>query len=233
MVKYPNQAFILAAGFGTRMRPLTNDCPKPLLPVNGKPILRHTLDKLEQAPIEKVVINGHYLKSQMSQFVEDYTGDLIVLFSEEEEALETGGGVVRAGQFLDLKQDLFCVLGDSLWEGENIFTHLVENWQPEKMDFLLSLFPIDRMLNPTKKGDFQRAKNGALSWGDDVPYMYMGVCLIKGGIFEGLEERSFSMKDLWQKSMDDGRLFGVEYPGQWYHLSTPRDIKMVEDACDR
>ena len=233
MAKFPDQAFILAAGFGTRMRPLTDNCPKPLLPVKGKPIVHHTLDKMEQAPIRQVVMNGHYLKDQVESFVQNYSGQIDLHFSHEEEILDTGGGVVKAGQQLDLDKDLFCVLGDSLWQGDDIFKHLSDHFDATKMDFLLALFPVNKMINPPEKGDFHQTEEGRLSWDGDKPYMYMGVCLVAGGIFADQPMKNFSMKDLWNTSMDAGRLYGLEYPSNWYHLSTPKDIEMFESLDDQ
>src|SRR5450631_1777000 len=92
----PSKAMVLAAGLGLRMRPLTEHMPKPLIPVAGRPLLDHVLDKLAGAGVAEAVVNVHYLPDQIIDHVASRSLPRVIISDERDEVLGTGGGVVRA-----------------------------------------------------------------------------------------------------------------------------------------
>ena len=109
----PKKAFVLAAGMGERMRPLTNNCPKPLLVIDGKTMLDRALDDLMEAGVEEVVVNTYYLGQMITDHLKNRKHPRITL-SHETELLDTGGGVKKAIQFFG-DEPFYVLNADVLW----------------------------------------------------------------------------------------------------------------------
>ncbi len=159
------RAMVMAAGKGLRMRPLTNDRPKPLVTVAGKPLIDHTLDRLVAAKVEMAVINLHY-KSEMLREHLARRRDIEIRFSSEEEALlDTGGGVVKALAHFD-DEPFFILNSDSIWvEGYNAaLAAMNQAWDAEQMDGLLLLASMTTALGYEGwRGDFRLSPTGHVS----------------------------------------------------------------------
>ena len=153
----PDHAFILAAGKGTRLRPYTDDTPKPMVCVNDRPILDYTLEKLKSAGVKHVTINTNYLGDRIKNYTDTYQG-LDITLSPEDKHLETGGGVKYALHTMKEKP-FYLINGDALWseregESETTLDRLAQAWDPSKMDILLLLQPIDKMSLTGGVGDY-------------------------------------------------------------------------------
>ena len=156
----PKTAMILAAGLGTRMRPLTNTCPKPLLPVAGRPMIDLVLDHAAEVGVRRAVVNLHYLGAMIRAHLAGRTAPEILFSEEQPVILETGGGIVRALPLLGAAP-FYTVNSDAVWAGPNPLAVLAAAWDPGRMDALLLLVPRERARGYTRPGDFFLAAEGA------------------------------------------------------------------------
>ncbi|MCB1562635.1 MAG: nucleotidyltransferase family protein [Alphaproteobacteria bacterium] len=231
----PSQAFVLAAGLGTRMRPLTDERPKPLVELAGRSLLERTLDHLEAACISDVVINTHYKADQIETRLKERTAPQISL-SFEPELLETGGGIKKA--LPHFNGDFFVLGGDGFWEDRpdaengNALHALAQSWRPEEMDILMLLQPVERMALTQGIGDYHLDAQGRAVRAHDKSgaYMFTGMRINKPDIFNNTPEGPFSYLDLMDEAQRKGRLYGLVYRGDWHHISTPEDVERVQAA---
>jgi N-acetyl-alpha-D-muramate 1-phosphate uridylyltransferase len=225
-------AMVMAAGLGTRMRPLTLDRPKPLITVGGRTLLDHALDELPPAGIGTVVVNVHYLPEQIEAHA-DQRQDLTIHISDERsQLLDTGGGIRKA---LPLLGDSFAVLNsDNVWihNGVPALAQLIPNWDPERMDSLLLLAPRSEAVGYTRAGDFDLDSDGRLSWreGDTAPFVYASMYITRADIFAALPDGPVSTLEAWRGSIQKGRIFGQVFDGLWCDIGTPQAIALTEAA---
>jgi N-acetyl-alpha-D-muramate 1-phosphate uridylyltransferase len=227
MADMPKKAFVLAAGRGERMRPLTDNCPKPLLYVGGRTMLDRTLDALEEAGVEEVVVNLHYLPQMIEEHLKSRKSPKIT-FSHEDELLETGGGVKKALAFFG-NEPFFVLNADVVWTdgvSGSTLKGMAAKWDPAKMDILFLLHPTAGLPSYNGKGDYY------LPEGSDIPqfrercekpanYIFAGPRICKPSIFAGSPEGSFSFLELFHKVEAAGRLRAYRHDGDWYHVGTP------------
>lgn len=221
-------AMILAAGLGQRMRPLTNTLPKPLIPVAGKSMLERTFAHLKESGISKVVVNTHYLAPLIEEVIKAHYPETLI--SHEEILLETGGGIKKALPLLG--EDAFFTLnGDSVWSHSQSLPAMERAWNEDHMDALLLLIPREKAHGYEGRGDFFISPEGRLTrLGEALssPYVYIGVQLTHPRLFQDGPDGSFSLNLLWNKALEKGRLYGLVHQGDWFHISTPEDLKMYE-----
>ncbi len=227
------KAMVLAAGLGERMRPITDSLPKPLVPVQGRAMLDTILDRLEAAGIEEVVINTHYL----GQMIQDHLaarGTPRIVFSPEDDLLETGGGIKKALPLLG-EDAFFALNGDVCWlDGQTAaLRRLAAAWDPEKMDALLLLHPTALLLAYEGVGDYVMAPDGRLRRRREreiAPFIFAGIQILHPRLFAGAPEGPFSLNRLYDKAQEAERLWGIRHDGEWYHVGTPESLREVEDA---
>lgn len=226
----PDSAMVLAAGQGTRLAPLTDTTPKPLLRVGGAAILDRILDKLLAVGVRQAVVNAHHLPDQIEDHLADRAEPAITVLRENT-ALDTGGGVRNALPVLG-NQPFFVINGDSVWlDGlRDSLDRFAEVWDGEAMDILLMLYPFARVLGWHGYGDYAMDPLGRLarrSEGRVAPYAYMGVSIIHPRVFADLREDGFSLNLLYDRAEEAGRLYGALHDGLWYHISTPPDLEQA------
>lgn len=226
-------AMVLAAGMGKRMRPLTATQPKPMVRVAGKPLIDHALDRLAEAGIARAVVNVHYLADNLEAHLRERQSPEIVLSDEREQLLETGGGLIKAEALLP--DPFFCLNSDNIWlEGpRDCFSDLSDHWDPGRMDALLLLVPHKGAHNFRGAGDFHMDGAGRVSRrkeGRVAPYIFTGIQLIAKRLLRDAPEGSFSTNLLWSRAMEEDRLFGLPFTGQWFEVGTPGAIKPTEAA---
>ncbi len=224
-------AMVLAAGFGKRMRPLTDTTPKPLVPVLGKPMLDTILDKLKASGFDRIVVNAFYLKDQIRDFLEN-KDDSALIYSEENSILETGGGVTFALPKLGDKP-FVVVNGDVCWLDavEPALQRLVDHWDADKMDALLLLQPTSRAVGYEGSGDFTMNSDGCLArrgGSDNAPFVYAGIQILHPKLFQDVPDGAFSLNYVFDKALAKGRLCGLEHDGEWFHVGTPEGLEEVE-----
>ena len=226
-------AMVLAAGMGKRMRPLTATQPKPMVRVAGKPLIDHTLDRLAEAGIAKAVVNVHYLPDSLEAHVLERAQPQVTISDERDALLETGGGLVRAQELLP--DPFFCLNSDNIWlDGpRDCFADLSQAWDADRMDALLLLVPHKGAHNFRGLGDFHLDGEGRVSRRADrrvAPFVFTGIQLIAKRLLRDAPEGKFSTNVLWSRAIEEGRLFGTAFTGQWFEVGTPDAIKPTEAA---
>lgn len=230
----PTQAMVLAAGFGTRMRPLTDRMPKPLVPVAGRPLLDHVLDKLAEAGVTDAVVNVHYLPDQIIDHTAARTTPRITISDERDAVLGTGGGVVKALPHLG-DAPFYHLNADTLWidGAQPNLTRLADAFDPARMDILLLMAPTAGSIGYSGNGDYAMLPDGALRRRKErevVPFVYAGVAILSPAIFADAPSGEFALTKLFDRAGEQGRLFGLRLDGLWMHVGTPDAVRAAEQA---
>jgi MurNAc alpha-1-phosphate uridylyltransferase len=226
-------AMVLSAGYGNRMRPLTDTTPKPLVPLGGRPLLDHVLDRIDAAGLTETVINVHYLPEQIEAPLARRTYPHITISDEREMLLETGGAVQKALPLLG-DAPFFVHNSDSVWieRNGNTLTKMMAAWNAEKMDSLLLLAPAASSVGYSGRGDYALDEDGKVCRrkGDDAPvaFVFAGVSINHPRIFAGGKVEPFSMVRLWDKAQSEGRLSAICLEGVWMHVGTPEALADAE-----
>lgn len=231
MIK-PDKAFILAAGKGTRLRPVTDSIPKPMVDIAGKSIIKRTLEKLADESVGTVVVNLHYLSDTLQKHLTDIKSPHIV-FSHESDLLETGGGLKNAIHHFNAAP-FFIINGDALWDDGadgTALSSLSAAWDDDQMDLLLLLQPTKSMDVAAAVGDYHLNADGSARRSRDKTgdYMFTGLRIAHPRLFENTPDGPFSFLDLMDRAEQSGRLFAIPHTGNWYHISTPEDLKFVNE----
>lgn len=227
-------AMILSAGLGKRMRPLTATRPKPLVRVAGKALIDHCLDKLVEAGVARAVVNVHYLADQLEAHLAARAVPDIAVSDESEALLETGGGLVKAMPLID-RDTFFCLNSDNIWlDGpRNAFAALSDAWDEDRMDALLLLVSHAQAYNYTGMGDFyldQEGHVGRRKPGRVAPFIFSGIQIVSRRLLRDAPEGAFSTGLLWNRAIEEGRLFGLSHTGLWYEVGAPEMIGPTEAA---
>ena len=231
-------AMVLAAGFGERMRPLTLRMPKPLVPLAGRPLLDHVLDRLAAAGVTTAVVNVHYLPEQLEAHLASRKGKPPETLVSDERGvlLDTGGGAKKALPLLG-RGPFFIHNADSVWsEGATpALTRMLRKWNPATMDCLLLLAPTATSIGYAAKGDFSMAPDGRLArrGNEVVPFAFAGVSLCDERLFKDAPEGRFSLNLLWDRALAKGKLYGVRLDGRWMHVGTPDALAEAETLFER
>ncbi len=230
-------AFILAAGHGSRLRPHTNDKPKPMVALNGKPIIDYTIDKIKQFGIHNITINLYYLGDVIKKYFAS-PQDINITYSQENELLDTGGGVKKALHNMQGKP-FFLINGDAFWQdrtsSSSALEQLAKAWDPEKMDILLLLQPVDTMQLTQGVGDYNIQHNCQITRTADKSgsHMFTGIRIVHPRVFENTPDDAFSFLECMDQVQEEGTLYGISYDGQWHHISTPEDLSRVNQALSQ
>lgn len=213
---------IFAAGFGTRMGTLTKDRPKPLIEVAGRPLIDHTLKLAQDAACDPIVVNLHYKRQMLHRHL---TRHPVRTIDEIPDILETGGGLRNALPVLG-KQPVFTLNTDAIWAGPNPLELLRAAWDPEEMDALLVCITPARAFGHQGAGDFAADARGCLRRGTEL--IYGGAQILKTDRLSKIDERSFSLNQIWDLMLSERRVFGLTYPGKWCDVGHPQSIKIAE-----
>jgi len=224
------KAMVLAAGYGTRLKPLTDRLPKPLVPVAGKPMIQYALDRLQAYGIEEVVINVSHLKEQLTPWLAGCK-NLTVKLSEEAEPLETGGGLKKALPLLG-HEPVFTINSDIIWtdEDQSALDRLARHWEDAKMDFLLLAQSKARAVGYDKGEDhlFVKREN-TIEWNtQEAPYIIAGIGIFHPRVLRDAPDGKFSVKVLWRQALAQNRLFCLPHHGRWFQTGTLADIRKAE-----
>jgi N-acetyl-alpha-D-muramate 1-phosphate uridylyltransferase len=230
----PRSAMVLAAGMGTRMRPLTDNMPKPLVQVAGKALLDHVLDRLSEAGVERVVVNVHHFAEQMIRHLASRTRPQIVLSDERGLLLGTGGGVVKALPELG-DAPFYHLNADTIWiDGvKPNLVALAETFDAKTMDALLLLAPTAGSIGYAGRGDFAMGPDGRLRARGErevAPFVYAGAAILSPMLFVDAPQGKFSLAALFDRAAAAGRLSGLRLEGLWMHVGTPDAIAVAEAA---
>jgi len=231
----PRTALVMAAGLGTRMRPLTATRPKPLIEVAGKPLIGHVLDRLRAAGVDRIVVNVHYLADVLEAHLDAHSDGFDVTLSDERALLlETGGGLVQAAPMI--RDDPFLVVNsDNLWvDGPcDTLRLLASHWRDGEMDALLLLVPQARASNNPGAGDFHMDAAGRLrrrGLSRVAPFVYTGIQIVAKRLLRDAPAGAFSTNLLWDRAIAEGRCFGAVHQGLWFDVGSPSAIAATEAA---
>jgi N-acetyl-alpha-D-muramate 1-phosphate uridylyltransferase len=232
-------AMVLAAGFGERMRPLTLRMPKPLVPLAGKTLIDHVLDRLAASGVKTAIVNVHYLPEQLEAHLAGrHGGQPEILVSDERGVLlDTGGGTKKALPLLGAGP-FFIHNADSVWSeaATPALARMLRLWDPAAMDCLLLLAPVTTSIGYHAKGDFSMSPDGRLTRRKNrtpVPFAFAGVSLCDARLFEDAPDGAFSLNLLWDRALGSGRLYGMRLDGRWMHVGTPEALAQAETSFER
>ena len=217
---------VLSAGLGTRLRPITDTIPKPLVEINGRSLIDHALDRLTSAGVEHVVVNVHYKAAMIAQHLARRDHPQIE-FSEEAELLDTGGGVARARALLG--EAFFVVNSDVFWlDGKELaLLRLASAFDPASMDAVLLLQRTATAVGYEGSGDYFLDSSGKprrRREAEAVPYLFAGIQLLHRRLFDKVPGPIFSLVRLFDLAEGAGRLGAIVHDGEWYHVGTPQGL---------
>jgi len=230
-------AMVFAAGLGTRMRPLTDSLPKPLIEVASKPLIDHMLDRLEEAGIETAIVNVHYLADQIESRLAGRSRPKLVFSDERTLLLDQGGGIKKALPQLGSTPFVMCNT-DSIWiEGpRSNLRRLIAGFDPVRMDVLLLVASATSSIGVDWPGDFTMLPDGRLLKREErrvAPFVYAGVGIIKPELFAGVGPDVFKLAPFFFAAAERGRLFGQRLDGTWLHVGTPQVLPEAELSIAR
>ncbi len=223
----PTTAMVLAAGLGTRMRPLTDDRPKALVEVGGRALIDHMLDRLAAAGVTRAVVNVHAFADRLEAHLAARAGTpAIVIADERAQLLETGGGLKAARALLG-GAPIFTANIDAVWieHGAPALQHLGEAFDPARMEACLLVTRTQDALGLDGPGDFFMEGDGRLRFrgeASSAPYAYCGVQVFKPALAADEPDAVFSTARIWRRLAAEGRLHGVALQGQWMHVGDPQ-----------
>ncbi len=232
MTILPHTAMLLAAGFGQRMRPLTETTAKPLLPVADIALIDRHLDMLAAAGVRRAIVNVHWQADKVEAHLANYEAMDIIISDERDVLLETGGALAKARPLLG-DEPVFVVNTDAIWGPGNPepLTRLAQNFTPDHMDELLLLADTRRCIGYHGRGDFNKNPAGELQRriGDDVTnWAYAGVRILKPGLYDNQEIAPFSANRIWDQLLQDRRLYGIPLDHFWLHVGDPTALRDAE-----
>lgn len=222
----PKTAMVLAAGIGSRMRPLTDDRPKALVEVAGKALIDHVLDRLAEAGVRTAVVNVHHFADRMEAHLAGRTSPRILISDERSGLLDSGGGIAKALPLLG-DDPIFVANIDNIWiEGARpALQTLIDAWDPERMDICILLAPRDRSIGFERPEGFLRDAEGRLTHSNSPdplpPYNNIGIQILKPSLLAGHADPAFSIVPIWKRLSAEGRLHGAVMEGFDMHVSDP------------
>ena len=234
-----NEAMIFAAGFGKRMRPLTKEVPKPLLKVNGKPMIFYIIEDLINLNFKNIVINTHHLSDEFHDELKPYASTVKIIF--EKEILDTGGGFLNAlknNYFYNLKNPKVLINGDVFWKKRKYspIENVLSNWKEEKMDLLLCLIKKKKFFGYKGKGDFNleepKKKISRLNLEQRHDFVFSGLQLVKPKLLEKKRKKKFSMREIFFSNINN-KIYGMRNINEWYHISEPNDLKNLNNKLQK
>jgi MurNAc alpha-1-phosphate uridylyltransferase len=214
------KAMILSAGYGKRLHPLTNSCPKPLLKINGETLLSNTFNFLIKFGVTEAVVNVHYLSEKIVEYISKNKFNLsITIINEKEKILDTGGGILNAIEHFSNKP--FLVINpDTIWN-----THYIKELKMLEKEFLIKKQKCS-MLVVSKKKSFDKNFKGDFDLNNNLinkkklNYIYTGLQIIKPEVFSNIDDKVFSINSIWNKLIKNNELNGMISNINFLHVST-------------
>jgi N-acetyl-alpha-D-muramate 1-phosphate uridylyltransferase len=233
----PKTAMVFAAGLGTRMRPITDTLPKPLVKIRGRALIDYCLDRLAENGVERAIVNVHWLADQIESHLAARRAPKILISDERSQLLDQGGGLKRALPMIGVDPFLICNT-DAFWiEGpRSNLARLAQAFDPESMDILLLVASSAGAVGVDWPGDFVMAHDGRLQPREPrhvAPFVYTGFGVVKPQLFESETADIFRLAPFFHAAAAKGRLYGVRLDGLWVHVGRPESISEAEIAVDR
>lgn len=233
-------AMVLAAGLGTRLRPLTDTLPKPLVAVGGRPMIDYVLDLLEASGITTAVVNVHHLADLMQAHLASRPSPRILISDERSELLNSGGGLARGLKLLP-EGPVLVMNADLFWIGEPAGTpanlkRLMDLFDPATMDMAMLCVRLEDTTGHNGTTDFSLADDGRLVRirdRQDNPVVYAGALVLNSTLLDDAPEGAFNLNIYFDRAIAAGRLFGLVLEGHWITVGTPDALGDAEDVLRR
>ncbi|MGF1551192.1 MAG: nucleotidyltransferase family protein [Paracoccaceae bacterium] len=234
----PEAAMVLAAGLGTRMRPLTDRVPKAMVEVGGQSLIHRALDRVAAAGAPRAVVNLHHFADALEAHIAARRAPAVVFSDERARLLDTGGGVAHALPLLG-EAPFLALNADAVFAGPEPLTLLAETWRrmADDMLALMLLVPRERAWAYTRPGDFFLDADGGVparrGGAGHAPYVFTGAQVLSPAVFDPAERvggEAFSLNPVWDRLIAARRLRAVIYPGAWVDVGTPAGIAEAEAA---
>ena len=228
----PYKAMVLAAGLGTRLKPVTDTLPKALVQVDNRALIDHALDRLEAVGVGEVVVNTHYLAEQLQAHLSGRKLPVLQI-SHEDDLLDTGGGIAKALPLLG-DDPFLAVNADAFWLNGpyDALQRMAHTWDDDTMDGLLLLHSTVEAYGYTGLGDFcAPLGDGVLTRrleGEVSPWLFTGIQMLHPRLFKTAPDGAFSLNLLYDRAIESGRLLGVVHDGEWFHVGTPQGLEEAE-----
>lgn len=226
---------VLAAGLGTRMRPYTDDLPKPLIKVAGKPLIDWTLDRFAAAGVRRAVVNVHYRADQMEAHLAGRRRPKVLISDERALLLETGGGLKKARALLGAAP-VYCSNTDAILvdDGVEPCAALATAWRDDETDVLLLLVPAGKASGYDGAGDFE-LDGDTPRWraGAAAPFVFTGLQILRPSLLDDAPDGPFSTRLLWDKATAAGRMRAIVHDGPWMHVGDPAGLALAEAFFDK
>ncbi len=228
-------AMVLAAGLGTRLRPVTDTMPKPLVPIAGKPMIDYGLDALAEAGVRRAVVNVHHFADQMRAHLTGRTVPEIILSDETDRLMNSGGGLAKGLKLLG-RDPVLVMNADLFWIGEKQgrktnLQRLAEGFDPEAMDMLMLCVKLEDTTGHNGKKDFSLDAEGRLTRyeeGGGTPVVYAGALALMPALLDDAPDDAFNLNIYFDRAIAKGRLHGILLEGHWITVGTPEAIGAAE-----
>ncbi|WP_313195289.1 nucleotidyltransferase family protein [Shinella zoogloeoides] len=228
-------AMVLAAGLGTRLRPITDTMPKPLVPIAGKPMIDYGLDALAEAGVKRAVVNVHHFADQMTAHLASRTVPEIILSDETDRLMNSGGGLAKGLKLLG-REPVLVMNADLFWIGEKPgqktnLQRLAESFDPETMDILMLCVKLEDTTGHNGKKDFSLDMEGRLTRyreGSGTPVVYAGALALMPALLDDAPDDAFNLNIYFDRVIEAGRLRGIMLEGHWITVGTPEAIGAAE-----
>ena len=225
-----NTALILCAGFGKRLNPVTLTKPKPLLEIKEVTMLEKSINLIKELGINKIFINTFYLKDHFLNFINHKNFNLDVHIVEDGESiLDTGGGILN--MITHSSEDNFMVFNpDTIWSNEYIdeIIKMEEIYFSKKLENILLLVNKNLSFDKSLTGDFNLSRN-LISNKDNLDFIYIGCQILNKKILTNQTLRKFSILNIWNKLIDEKKLYGFESKQKFYHLTDLNTFNRLKD----
>jgi MurNAc alpha-1-phosphate uridylyltransferase len=228
-------AMVLAAGLGTRLRPITDTMPKPLVPIAGKPMIDYGLDALAEAGIKRAVVNVHHFADQMTAHLATRDTPAIILSDETDRLMNSGGGLARGLKRLD-REAVMVMNADLFWIGEpkggkTNLQRLADAFDPDRMDMVMLCVKLEDTTGHNGRNDFSMDAQGRLTrYREDagVPVVYAGALALMPALLDDAPDDAFNLNIYFDRAIEKGRLHGIMLEGHWITVGTPEAIGAAE-----
>lgn len=225
-------AIILAAGLGTRMRPLTNDRPKPMVHIHHRPLIDYVIKMCLDAGVKKIIMNYHYKPQSLIDYIHNNYSDIVTLSDEQETLLDSGGGVLKALNYTDA-QTFFVINADCIWHSEhNALNQLFTAYNDTHFDVFKLLCTPEKAIGFDGAPIYRLDNNNHISKISPLTHEFTGIQIIKRHLFDRLTIKPFSIREIWHDVFAQHKLGGIEFQGQWLHIGTPAGVQDAEDFLD-
>lgn len=233
-------AMVLAAGLGTRLRPVTDTMPKPLVPIAGKAMIDYGLDALEAAGVTQAVVNVHHFAGQMIDHLSRRNRPEILISDETEALMNSGGGLAKGLRLLG-SEPIFVLNADLFWVGERAgektnLRRLASFFDPDRMDMAMLCVRLENTTGHNGRNDFSMDADGRLirfSDGDGEPVVYAGAIAMMPALLDDAPDEAFNLNIYFDRAIAGGRLYGLILEGHWITVGTPEAIAEAEAVIGR